>query len=298
MTSASAVISQFLDDLRLAKKSPNTIKTYQQGLRLFLEIVGKNDELSEKNFIKFLQRTADYKSSSHSTYRVAVSRLYEYFSPDVPTRRLIDRYGRRREKRFITYKEEALEDLLSYMETLRWDLRALRDRALILTLADTGLRISEACSLSRGDLDFRKKRALIVGKGDKPGIIRFSPRSLDAIRLYLASRSYIDGKSGKALESLPLFARHDPGAGGKIKKLRSGGAWGAIRSRAKEAGIEEGVVTPHKFRHYFVTRILRATNGNLAKAAELARHEDPNTTKRYGHLSEGELDRTYEEIFT
>lgn len=298
--SASAVIPQFLDDIRRIR-SENTAKTYDQALRRFRKIIGKNDELSEENFIKFLKRTGSgYKSSSHSTYRVAVSRLYQYHAPGIPVKLLIERHGKRRQKRFIPYTdetEEALEKLIGYASDLRGDFPSLRDRAFILTLPDTGLRISEACSLTRGSLDFQRKRALIQGKGDKPGIVRFSDRALSAIRDYLSARAELDGKSGKPLASLPLFARHDPGAGKKVKPIRSGGMWLALTKRMKEAGIDEGAVTPHKFRHYFVTHILRSTNGNLAQAAHLARHEDTNTTKKYDHLSESELDRTYEEIF-
>lgn len=299
MTSASSVIPVFLDELRLARKSPHTVKTYAQGLKLFLEIAGKNDELSEENFIKFLRKTGKIHPSTQAVYRVALSRLYEYHSPGIPLKLLIERYGQKKPKRFIVYTdstEEAIEKVLAYADSLRGDLLALRDRAFILTLPDTGLRISEACSLLRGDIDYDRKRALIIGKGDKPGIVRFSDQSIDAIRLYLSARAELDGKSGKPLEKLPLFARHDRGAGKKVKPVEAGGMWAALCIRFKEAGIGPGILSPHKFRHYFVTMILRET-GNIAKAQELARHEDINTTRGYSHLSETELDQVYDEIF-
>jgi site-specific recombinase XerD len=301
MIPASSAIPAFLDELRHAKRSKNTIKTYTQALRLFSKIIGKDDSLSEDNFIKFLQAgqglEGELRNSAYVTYRVAVSRLYEYHAPGIPVKLLVERYGQKKSKRNITYNEDALEKLLGYCNGLRGDLRGLRDRAFVLTLADTGLRISEACNLMRADIDFQKARADIIGKGDKAGIIRFSARSLDSIRLYLSARSEIDGKSGKPLGSLPVFARHDPGAGKKIKRVGSSGMWSALADRIKEANLEPGSVTPHKFRHYFVTRILRAKNGNIAKAAEMARHEDINTTRRYTHLAPGEIDQTYDEVF-
>lgn len=42
-----------------------------------------------------------------------------------------------------------------------------RDRAIILLLLDCGLRVSELCNLSLGDLDLEAGRALITGKGNK-----------------------------------------------------------------------------------------------------------------------------------
>jgi site-specific recombinase XerD len=56
-------------------------------------------------------------------------------------------------------------------------------------------------------------------------------------------------------------------------------------------------ITPHTFRHYFVTTVLRSTGGDIEVAKKLARHADISTTMRYAHLSEEELDRVYYDIF-
>jgi site-specific recombinase XerD len=58
-----------------------------------------------------------------------------------------------------------------------------------------------------------------------------------------------------------------------------------------------GTITPHTFRHYFVTVVLRASGGNIRLAQELARHRSIATTERYTHLSDDELDRGYHDIF-
>jgi integrase/recombinase XerC len=57
-----------------------------------------------------------------------------------------------------------------------------------------------------------------------------------------------------------------------------------------------GTITPHSFRHYFVTKVLRGS-GNLKLAQELARHASIVVTQRYAHLSDNELDKGYYEIF-
>jgi site-specific recombinase XerC len=57
-----------------------------------------------------------------------------------------------------------------------------------------------------------------------------------------------------------------------------------------------GSITPHSFRHYFVTTVLHST-GNLKMAQELARHKNIAVTQRYAHLTDDELDRGYGEIF-
>ena len=177
-------------------------------------------------------------------------------------------------------------------------LRALRDRAFIITLADTGLRVHEICELRRGDVDWNEGRAIIIGKGDKQAVIRFSSRSMRSLKDYLSARQKLDGSSGRPLPSLPLFARHDKGAGKKVKPITTATGRNIIKDRVRQILGEEAVgkITPHSFRHYFVTTVLRVT-GNLKMAQELARHSNISVTQRYAHLSDDELDRGYSEIF-
>ncbi|MCJ7703355.1 MAG: site-specific integrase, partial [Anaerolineales bacterium] len=58
-----------------------------------------------------------------------------------------------------------------------------------------------------------------------------------------------------------------------------------------------GTITPHSFRHYFVTTVLLGSGGNLKLAQELARHKNIAVTQRYAHLADDELDQGYYEIF-
>lgn len=177
-------------------------------------------------------------------------------------------------------------------------LRFLRDRAFLVTLADTGLRVHEICALRRGDIDWNEGRAMIIGKGNKQAVIRFSSRSLAALKDYLAQRSKLDGASGRPLSALPLFARHDKGAGKKVKPMSTATGRNIVEERASEIlGPDfDGRITPHSFRHYFVTTVLRAS-GNLKLAQELARHTNISVTQRYAHLSDDELDKGYYDIF-
>jgi len=68
----------------------------------------------------------------------------------------------------------------------------------------------------------------------------------------------------------------------------------AVAALGEEA---RGTITPHTFRHYFVTVVLRGSGGNLRLAQALARHESITTTQLYTHLSHDELDRGYHDVF-
>lgn len=174
-------------------------------------------------------------------------------------------------------------------------LRALRDKALLITLADTGLRIDEACSLKRGDLDWTNARAVV---GKKKARVRFTVRSIQALEKYLKEPAMLDDASGKASASLPLFARHDKGAGKKIKSITTTTGRNIVDERVKEAlgEQEKPKITPHSFRHYFVMKILRASH-DLKLAQKLARHASVQTTQRYAYLTEEELDQGFQELF-
>ncbi len=212
-------------------------------------------------------------------------------------------YTRNQGKRIVNFNREAVEKVIEFCSSLSantsvslsTNLEALRDRAFVLTLVDTGLRISEACSLKRSDIDWLEGRAIIIGKGDKQAVIRFSNRSIDALKIYLHARASVEPNSRTPLGSQPIFARHDIRASKKIRPITAGGMWKAIKSRIEEAGVERSAVRIHDFRHYFVTMTFLA-KGNLKLSQELARHESISTTNRYAHFG-GEADAAYDEIF-
>jgi integrase len=182
-------------------------------------------------------------------------------------------------------------------ETLSAKLRAYRDRALLITLADTGFRVHEACNLRRGDIDWNEGRAVIIGKGNKQAVVRFTSRSMQAIKDYLSQRAALDGISGKQLSSLPLFARHDKGAGKKIKPITPTTGRNIVKERVLQILGKESVgkITPHSFRHYFVTMTYLAKR-DLKLSQILARHESISTTNRYAHFG-SEADEAYDDIF-
>ncbi len=246
-------------------------------------------------------------------YLTAVTGFFEFLAAErlsdinLPKIHLLIRQRARRPGiRLPQFPREDIESIIEYAinidnqlcETEEERLRNLRDRAFLLTLADTGLRVHEACKLRRGDLEWDEQKAVIIGKGNRQAVIRFSQRSIDALRDYLKARAALDGDSGRTLTTLPLFARHDKGAGKKVKPITTRTGQNIIAERVRECLGESsvGIITPHSFRHYFVTTVLRAS-GNLKLAQELARHRNIAVTQRYAHLSDDELDRGYDEIF-
>lgn len=314
-------IRLYLSSVKLSR-SANTFRTYTNAMKLFTEVIQKNGlvvedaeitNLSEDAVIWMAGALKDFSPATEQVYMTATVGLYEYIAGgnlapvNLPrVRLLIKQRTRRPGIRLPQFPKTDIEKVLDYAEELNKKatesaedrLINLRDRAFLITLADTGLRVHEACNLRRGDIDWHESRAIIIGKGNKEAVLRFSKRSLSAMRDYLHSRSELDGVGGKALASLPIFARHDKAAGKTIKPISTTTGRAIVRDRVRECIGEEavGTITPHSFRHYFVTTILGST-GNLKLAQVLARHTNIAMTQRYSHLADDELDKKYQEIF-
>jgi integrase/recombinase XerC len=314
-------ITKYLDTVRMAR-SVNTGRAYANGMRVFNSVLRENRLdpegspaalLTEDSASWMADALKDFSPATEQLYLASTVRFFEYLAAEklaeinLPRLRLLLRQRTRRPgQRLPQFPRNDIESVLEYVNNItnklsdnpEERLRALRDRSFLLTLADTGLRVHEACNLRRGDIDWNEGRAIIIGKGDKQAVVRFSSRSLDALRDYLSTRAVLDGGSGRPLPSLPLFARHDKGAGKKVKPITTTTGRNIVNERVRQAlgDQAEGRITPHSFRHYFVTTVLRAS-GNLKLAQELARHASIQVTQRYAHLSDDELDKGYHEIF-
>ncbi len=313
-------INRFLEVIALSR-SENTARTYQNGMRVFVEMlaeigispdepVNRIQEDSTANYTKYLKF---YAPATENLYITVYKNYLSFLVAEnlvalnlQQVKQLIQQRTRKPGIRLPQFPQADIEKLLDYAIELtggNFDdesekLINLRDGAFLITLADTGLRIHEACNLRRGDIDWFKGKAIIIGKGNKQAVIRFSERSLMAMRSYLNERGHLDGKGIKPLAALPVFARHDKGAGSRVLPITTKTGRQIVAGRVLEClGAEAvGSITPHSFRHYFVTCVLQET-GNLKIAQEFARHTNIAVTQRYTHLANDELDETYHKIF-
>lgn len=320
-------MEQYLGTVERAR-SKATMLSYKNALNVFRQMLVEKGldpaitplaKFNEDYYAKFIDYLSHYTTATEQLYLQAVKGFYLFLAAEnaaeVNLARLIllkRNRARRPGKTVPQYHMNEVDALLDKAKDVQnlmsapgededatnVKLRAYRDRAFMFALAETGLRIHEACNLRRGDIDWNEGRAIITGKGNKQAVVRFTSFAMQVIKEYLSQRANLDGGSGKQLSSLPLFARHDKGAGKKVKPMTTTTGRNIVRDRVKQFLGEEltGKITPHTFRHYFVTSTLRGT-GNLAIAQRLARHENIQVTDRYTQLSDEELDKAYYEVF-
>jgi integrase/recombinase XerD len=155
---------------------------------------------------------------------------------------------------------------------------ALRDRAIILLLVDTGVRASELCTLTAGNTDLKNRRITVDGKGSKERIIPFSARTAQAIWRYLSHQPAPRGNHHR------LFLAED---GTPISRYALGRLISRLGTRAGVRGAH-----PHRFRHTFAIQFLRnAGNGYVLQT--LLGHSTMEMVKVYLELAQQDLDESH-----
>ncbi len=147
---------------------------------------------------------------------------------------------------------------------------ALRDRAILLLLWGTGLRIGEALGLSRGALgpEPGSVRELTVrGKGGRERIVPVLPVVAEALAAYCAACPW------PLPAARPLFrgARGGPLQPAVVQRL--------VRELRLALGLPE-TATPHALRHSFASHLL-ADGADLRVIQELLGHRSLSTTQVY-----------------
>ena len=153
-----------------------------------------------------------------------------------------------------------------------------RDRAIILTLLDTGIRAQELCDLTIADYDQKRGRLHIRhGKGNKQRFVILGNRAKKAVWKYLTER-------GKRKNTAPLFA-----AKTDEHLLRHN-----LHHMLNRIGEEAGVTAyPHKFRHTMAITFLR-NGGNVLLLKELLGHESIEMVMHYARIVDQDIDQAGE----
>lgn len=132
-------------------------------------------------------------------------------------------------------------EVLALMDACQGDRLAARDKAIVLTFVDTGLRRSEIASLKRSDVHFEGETAWLQVYAHKTYTYRFAflqTEATAALQAYLGTRTDDD-------EALWMGMRGP---------LAADGIYQVLRRRAIQAGIDPGRTHPHAFRKFFATQ--------------------------------------------
>jgi integrase len=139
-----------------------------------------------------------------------------------------------------------------------------RNRAIILVLLDTGIRLNELVTLNLEDVDFTGQRMRILnGKMKKQRVVALGDAGLGALREYLRHRGYEDG---------PLFLSHQG------ERLSGHSVSVMMRRLSNWTGIPS--IHPHRFRHTFATWAIESEAREI-DVQYLLGHSTPAMVRRY-----------------
>lgn len=179
---------------------------------------------------------------------------------------------------FLTIEE--VERLIKTTEGMSF--AKARNRAILLLLFSSGLRISELINLNRDNIDLKRKEFSVIGKGSKVRIVFISDGAKGALEYYLNKRKDID----KA-----LFVRQPKKNDTGDLRITARSVQRIVAQCAKEAGILKKV-TPHVLRHSFATNLLQ-NGADIRSVQALLGHSSINTTQIYTHVTNEGLKDVY-----
>ncbi|HEY0331419.1 MAG TPA: tyrosine-type recombinase/integrase [Rhodopseudomonas sp.] len=296
MTALGPVVYGFFERHLKAEKglSPASVRSYRDTLRLFLGFVADQrrrqitrlviEDLTADRVRAFLSHLEAARGNHIRTRNQRLAALHTFFAyvagqaPEmlaeaervaaIPMKR-VPSPG----TRFL--ERDEIEALFSTMPTEGCS--ALRDRALLLFLYNTGARVQEAADLAAGNLVLEPQpRVNLRGKGGKWRTCPLWPETARLLRELLAE------EPGDASPTSPVFtSRH----GAPLTRF---GIYKLVRRHAANLGAgQEGTprrVSPHVLRHTTAVHLLEAgVEVNVIRG--WLGHVSLDTTNRYAEIN-------------
>lgn len=170
-------------------------------------------------------------------------------------------------------KDDEVKRLLSVVDNLR-------DRAIIMVMLRSGLRVGEVVNLTLSDFDWSQRRLYIHnGKGGKDRVVYISPDT------YHALSDYIENRPSCRAKKLFLVERGRY----KNKPISIRGVQKRMEAYAKIAGLNASC---HHLRHTMATQLLNA-DADLVTIQDLLGHSRIKTTQRYCKISNLKVQKDY-----
>jgi integrase/recombinase XerD len=298
--STSISFSQALDGYELAflarKRSLHTLAEYQNTFRKFQEFLGGDPPIASIDHHQVERFLAAQTVSTKTVlnYHIGLSALWTWAVKEHLVSEhivhLVERPSPKKTK-IVPFTEDEARAILGAVSRSRVFsrpgkracdrslLEADRNRAIILVLLDTGLRVSELCDLpiQRVDLRFNKRISIPAMKSVQDRHIPISPRTAQAVWKYLSSRP-------DARVSDPLFASK---SGNAMDRHNIGNM---LEAAGERAGVTD--VHPHRFRHTFAITFLR-NGGDVYTLQEILGHTTLEMVRTYLEIANSDLERAH-----
>jgi site-specific recombinase XerD len=268
-------VREYLHDLNCRNCRPNTIRANGSAIVLFLsflKVTGRKhlETLTRDDVGAFIEHEQD-RGLSPSAVSTRLRLLYAFFGflmerdvihPDVLKRKMHIKVPDALPR---AIDPEEIRQLLAVIKNPR-------DRAMILTLLRTGMRIGELLNTKLKDLNLEDK-CIEIFEAQKNRIGRVVYLSDDACR---ALKKWLKLKNP---QTEYLFS------GGGSRPLSYPSAWAVFRKYLDKAGLSHKGYTLHSLRHTCASELLNA-GMHLECLQPLLGHHSIEMTRRYARLTD------------
>lgn len=285
------MINEFLNYLKFERnRSDLTIKNYGEDLRAFEEFYGNLDsrlswESVDSDVIRDWMESMMDKGNNATSMNRRLSALRSFYRFAL-TRKLVDKdpvhgvTGPKKGRPLPQFLKENEMDRLLDAESWMDSFEDVRDRTVIMTFYETGIRLSELTGLDDSMVDFSNRQLKVTGKRNKQRVIPFGEELLATLRDYMKCR---DKEVDRQSEALFVTAKGQRMTSSQVRE-------GVKRNLSKVCTLKKR--TPHVLRHTFATAMLNNKAG-IESVKKLLGHESLSTTETYTHTTFEQLKREY-----
>lgn len=298
MTAFGPVLYSFFEDHLKVQKGlrPASVKSYRDTLLLFLHFVSRDvhrkisrlsfADLTSERVIFFLKHLEESRGNRISTRNQRLAALHTFFeyvagrSPEMlaEAARVEAIPAKRTPPPETHYLErDEIQALFASLPTTGHE--ALRDRALLLFLYNTGARVQETADLRVENLELGPKpRVRLHGKGDKWRICPLWEETASLLTRLFAER----GREASTTAS-PVFISRQGMA------MTRSGIYKVVRRHTEQLGKKRTdgttmLISPHVFRHTTAVHLLEAgVEVNVIRS--WLGHVGLETTNRYAEIT-------------
>ena len=180
--------------------------------------------------------------------------------------------------------DESVE-LLSAVKNDKESKTKERDFCILTLFLNCGMRVSELCSISLGDIDRDLTSLRVVGKGSKERVIYLNSAAREALAEYLKLRLAMSESGPK--ENALFLSRLN-------KRISVKTVQWMVKKYLGEAGLEYKHYSTHKLRHTAATLMYQSGNVDIRVLKDILGHEQLNTTQIYTHVSNEGMEKAME----
>lgn len=279
--------TSFMTDIR--HKSLNTVESYKRDVTQYISYldgtgvtdISSTTKTTVLSYLLYLQKEG--RASSTVSRTLASLRSYYLFMmqngvvKSNPTSNLEAPHVEKKIPKILSGEE--VELLLEQPKNC--DNKGIRDKAMLVLLYATGIRVSELINLDVSDVNVPMSFVRCKG-GKKERIIPMGHQAKDALENYINNvRKYMV----KDENETALFVNC---SGARLSRQ---GFWKLIKYYQHIAGIETDI-TPHTLRHSFAAHLLE-NGADLHSIQEMMGHADISSTQVYSRMMNSKIKDVY-----